>query len=411
MIKELTVFEFDEFAKKHPLKSYHQTSSYAILMSNNGYSYDLIGYFDENNNLIAASVILFKKINNHYLYGYAPKGFLLDFYNPALLKKFTLAIAEYYYKKKVVFIKINPEIAVGEAKKENNYEVVYNQNVKIVDYLKNYGYKQLKPNYGFETLIPRFNAIVNLEELNINNVSKTIRSKVRKSERQGLYLEKANIDKIDLLYKFIKNKKDRNVNYYRDYYNAFDKFNASFLYLVKVNYKNFLVNAQQKYEEELEINSFCNQMLQQSKKAATLNAKIESDKKLQSLKNDILLATEKIKTSQEEYVGGAFIIKYDNRIYFVRTGFDNNYSTINPNHFMYYKIMELYQNECHFADLNGVTGLLKDKNDHYYGLNQFKLGFNPKVFEFIGEFDLIINAQKYHKMEKRDLFSKEFKKQ
>jgi hypothetical protein len=148
-----------------------------------------------------------------------------------------LAIAEYYYKKKVVFIKINPEIAVGEAKKENNYEVVYNQNVKIVDYLKNYGYKQLKPNYGFETLIPRFNAIVNLEELNINNVSKTIRSKVRKSERQGLYLEKANIDKIDLLYKFIKNKKDRNVNYYRDYYNAFDKFNASFLYLVKVNYK------------------------------------------------------------------------------------------------------------------------------------------------------------------------------
>jgi lipid II:glycine glycyltransferase (peptidoglycan interpeptide bridge formation enzyme) len=63
MIKELTVFEFDEFAKKHPLKSYHQTSSYAILMSNNGYSYDLIGYFDENNNLIAASVILFKKIN------------------------------------------------------------------------------------------------------------------------------------------------------------------------------------------------------------------------------------------------------------------------------------------------------------------------------------------------------------
>jgi peptidoglycan pentaglycine glycine transferase (the first glycine) len=131
MIRDLTVFEFDEFAKSHPLKSYHQTSSYAILMSNYGYTYNLVGYFDASNNLVAASVILLKKINGHLSYGYAPKGFLLDFYNPELLKAFTKAIADYYYKKNVVFIKINPEIAIGEARKENEYKVIYNQNVKI----------------------------------------------------------------------------------------------------------------------------------------------------------------------------------------------------------------------------------------------------------------------------------------
>ncbi|HOP65873.1 MAG TPA: peptidoglycan bridge formation glycyltransferase FemA/FemB family protein [Bacilli bacterium] len=411
MIKELSIFEFDEFAKKHPLRSYHQTSSYAILMSKHGYNYNLIGYIDEYNNLVAASVILLKKIKNHYLYGYAPKGFLLDFYNPDLLKKFTKAIAEYYYKKKVVFIKINPEIAIGEAIKDNNYKVLYNQNVKIVDSLTTYGYKQLKPNYAFETLIPRFNAIVNLSELNINSVSKTTRGKIKKSERQGLYLEKANIDKMDIFYKFIKNKKDRKINYYKDYYNAFDKFSEAELLLLKVNYKNFLVSTQEKYEEELEINNFCNQTLQSSKKKSVLNSKMESDKKLHSLKEDILLATNKIKSTQEEYLGGALIIKHDNRIYFVRTGFNDKYTNINSNHFMYYKIMELYKNEYKFADLNGVTGLFNDKNDKYYGLNQFKLSFNPKIFEFIGEFDLIIDSRSYSRLEKRNLLSKEFTKQ
>ncbi len=411
MIRDLTVFEFDEFAKSHPLKSYHQTSSYAILMSNYGYTYNLVGYFDEYNNLVAASVILLKKINGHLSYGYAPKGFLLDFYNSELLKSFTKAIADYYYKKNVIFIKINPEIAIGEARKENDYKVIYNQNVKIVDYLNTYGYKQLKPTFAFETLIPRFNAIVNLSELSLENVSKNVRSKVRKGERQGLSLEKVNVDKIDLFYRFIKNKKDRKLEYYKDYYNAFNKLNASELYLVKINYKNFLVNTQQKYEEELEINSFCNQMLQNSKKSSVLNSKLESDKKLQSLKNDILLATNKIKISQEEYIGGAFIIKFDNRFYFVRTGFDTNYSTVNANYFMYYKLMEMFKNECKFADLNGITGLFKNKEDKYYGLNQFKLGFNPKMFEFIGEFDLVLDSKIYNRLEKSNWFSKEFKKQ
>ncbi len=411
MIRDLTIFEFDDFAQRHPLKSYHQTSSYAILMSKYGYNFNLIGYFDEKNNLTAASVILLKKINGHYSYGYAPKGFLLDFYNPTTLKSFTKALANYYYKKNVVFIKINPEIAVGEARKENDYNVIYNQNVKIVDYLKTYGYRQQKLNYAFETLIPRFNAIVNLSELDLSSVSKNIRGKVRKGERQGLYLEKVTIDKMDIVYKFIKNKKNRKIDYYKDYYNAFDKLNASELFLLKVNYKNFLVNTQQKYEEELEINSFCNQMLQNSKKKAVLNSKLESDKKLQSLKNDILLATNKIKVSQEEYIGGAFILKFDNRFYFVRTGFDTKYNTINSNYFLYYKLMELYKNECKFADLNGITGLFKDKTDKYYGLNQFKLGFNPKIFEFIGEFDFVLDSKIYDRLEKKGFFEKEFEKQ
>ena len=36
-LRTLSIFEFDDYAKKHPLGSYHQTSSYAILMSEQGF--------------------------------------------------------------------------------------------------------------------------------------------------------------------------------------------------------------------------------------------------------------------------------------------------------------------------------------------------------------------------------------
>ena len=56
MLKEITMFEFNEFAQKQSLASMFQTSNYALLMAENNYDYEYIGFYD-NNNLIAASLI------------------------------------------------------------------------------------------------------------------------------------------------------------------------------------------------------------------------------------------------------------------------------------------------------------------------------------------------------------------
>ncbi len=37
--------------------------------------------------------------------------------------------------------------------------------------------------------------------------------------------------------------------------------------------------------------------------------------------------------------------------------------------------------------------LIYQKDNHYYGLNRFKMGFNPDVYEYIGEFDLVIDEK------------------
>ena len=62
IIKEISFIEFDEFAKNHVQNSFYQSSNYALIMGEKGYDYEYIGFFNEMNTLVAASLILIKKI-------------------------------------------------------------------------------------------------------------------------------------------------------------------------------------------------------------------------------------------------------------------------------------------------------------------------------------------------------------
>ena len=120
----LSIEEFNDFQKKHSLSNMYQTINYAMLMAENGYDYELIGLLDANNNIKAASLILLKTIGIKCLYGYAPRGFLIQYNDYDLVKTFTEELKKYFYEKNVIFIKLNPNIIIGEVEK-NNYITKY----------------------------------------------------------------------------------------------------------------------------------------------------------------------------------------------------------------------------------------------------------------------------------------------
>jgi lipid II:glycine glycyltransferase (peptidoglycan interpeptide bridge formation enzyme) len=406
-IRELNIEEFENFVDNHPLGNYYQSINYALLMAENGYEYELIGYVDEYNRIYAASLILIKKLSHFFKYGYAPKGFIIDYFNKKLLKEFTNDIIE-YYKKKLVFIKINPEIATCEINPKTN-EKEYNCNVEIKDYLIDLGYVKLKDNLYFESMIPRYNGIVNLKDFNINNLEKNTRNKIKRAEAKGLNIELADRSGIDILFDFIKKKRNKDAYYYKDYYNIFSKSNNVDLFLVSLDTNKYLLNAKESYEIELENNTKLNEELIHNQNEKNINTKMNSDRKLLSYKNDILEATRKASEASKIYIGGALVIKYKNRINFVISGFDTRYKRFNANYLLHYKILDYYKKYYDFADLNGMTGDFT-KNNPYLGLNRFKLGFKPKVYEFIGEYDLVINNTIYHSMLKSGKLAKIFNK-
>ena len=88
IIKEIDAEEFDIFAKKHKLRNFYQTKEYGNLMKHSDFSIMYIGAYSDNT-IVAASLIMYKNIVTNIKYGYAPRGFLIDYHNTPLLTKFT----------------------------------------------------------------------------------------------------------------------------------------------------------------------------------------------------------------------------------------------------------------------------------------------------------------------------------
>lgn len=406
-IKNLSIHEFESFVEKSLLGSHYQTYEYAELMKENGFDYEFIGLVDEYNHVQGASLILIKKLTRFFKYGYAPKGFVLDYFNQDLLKEFTDKIIE-YYKRKLVFIKINPEVAIAEIDTKTGKKT-YNQNIEIKNNLIDLGYVKLKDNLYFESQIPRYNGIVNLKKFSLESVSKNTRNKIKRGIEKGLTIEVADYSGIDILYNFIKKKKNKDALYYKKYYKAFKNSNNVDLFLVSIDTNAFLVNSKNAYEKELEHNEEIANNLINNHSEKNLNIKMNSDRKLLSYKNDVLESQSKHKKNETIYVAGALVVKYQNRIHIVMSGYDTKYKRFNPNYFLHYKILEYYKKYYNFADLNGMTGDFT-KDNPYNGLNTFKLGFKPKVYEFIGEYDLVIQHSIYKYLLKRGKLAKIFNK-
>lgn len=407
-IRQLSIFEFDKYALNHPLSSYYQTSNYALFQSEQGNDYDLIGLFNDKNEIVAASLIIIKKINIFFSYGYAPRGFLMNYYDEAIVKEFTTKLKKHYHSKNVAFIKVNPEIEIGQIdfKKQS---ITYNRNRNIINTLKKFDFKRLNSNKLFETKLPNYNSITLLKEYNFNNLPKNVRNKIHKGENSGIFIEKGKRDDIKTLYELFKLKKDRPLSYYINYYNAFSKNDNIDIFLLKIDFEKCLINLREKYEKELELNNKLNDKVLSNNTPDVLRKKMTSDKNLNDYNQNIAAATQNLAAHKVLIIGGAITIKHKNRINIMISSYNKQFKHYSPNYYLHHAIIEYYKNDYDFIDLNGITGDFSKENP-YKGLNEFKQGFNPLSFEYIGEYDFIINPGLYKSMEENGILAKEFNK-
>lgn len=391
--------EFEEFANNHTLRNYCQTLNYAKVMVDKGYSHEFIGYKDDSNNIVGASLILKKKIGTFAKFVYAPKGVLIDYYDTELVKKFMKDLCSYYKKRGYSFLKINPEIIIGEIKKET-FNTTYNQNVNIIDTLKDFGFKRRREIYPLDFLYPRINPYINLkkyeETIEISDINET-------ANRNGFSIEIGTKKDLDTLNEFINNKYNNDINYYKNILNNFG--NNAELVLLKINYEECLINARERYHKELENNNYYNELIQNDNSEASILGKMQSDKDLLKYKDEVVHATEGLKYNKIKYVGGAIIIKYQNRISIIADGFEEN--VLYTKEYLYNYLINKYKDNYEFIDLNGLASDNKETSK-YYDFNKTKLQFNPTIYEFIGEFDIVLNEILFKKIQSKGLLSKEF---
>ena len=405
---ELDNAQFDLFAKQHPLNNYCQTSKYALVMSGFGYNYDYIGMVDDQNRILAASMILTKKLKGSAKYGYAPKGFLVNYYSSELLREFLTLLTQYYKKRDFVFIKFNPEIIIGETDLKNKFSMSYNGNVRLIDDLKSYNVKRRLELKEFDLMMPKFNAYIDLKQYSIMTPIRNYRKKIRNCEKKGMYLTLGDSKDLNIFYNMNKSKLLKPLNYYQNLYNTFNKDNAIDLILIKLDFQKYLNFARLKYDNEERYNQQLTYALQlQPGERKIISRKMQSDVRLENYKKQIIVSTAELKKHSEVYVAGALVMKHKNRIIIMDSVYDEEFKNENSNHFLHHAIFERYKEYFSYCDLGGVTGNFEETSP-YHGLNMFKANFNAKLYESIGEFDLLCNERMFKKLIKTSFIEDEF---
>ena len=410
-IKEIDGSTFNEFANNHVLKNFYQTQEYGELMSHSDFSTMYIGaYMDDK--MVAGSLILYKTIGPSMKYGYAPRGFLVDYYNVELLTKFTKAVKDFFFKKGYAFIKINPEITYSTIDFDNKSKLINSRNRKLIDDLKRLGYDKLKDNLYFESLLPKYTPVIYLPDYDFNHLDPSIVENAKDAELGGIRLIGGTEEDIPTLYSFIEDKNNKTEAYYKYFYNIFKKSNMVDLLLVELSYDNYVKYLQKKYIYEQENNEKINEEFNSNPNSTDLyNRKMQSDQLMSAISAQIATANVKMQENNPtEILGAAFVIKHQGRITIYITGNKNEFEGLDIKTFMFYKIIESYKNAHYlYLDLYGITADFTDTNP-YRELNKFKLKFKPTVYEYIGELDLIVNKPFHQILWSTNKIQKEFYK-
>lgn len=409
-MKIITLSEekFNEFARNHKYGNFYQTVNYAKVMKLEGYDYHLLGFINNSNELIGATMILFKKIFLNYKMAYAPFGFLIDYSNNDLVEELTNRLKKLLIKQRFIYLKINPKIHCSERDKKGNI-IAYNPEINdIFEILQRNGYIHTGFNNYFENEKPRWNAIVKLTASNDNlykGLNKQTRNKISKATRCGVEICEGTEDDISVLYEFIKKKHNRNLKYYKSFVKEF-KDDAK-IYLAKINTEKYVSQSKIAYEQELEINEVYNQELQEASRRGKditniITKKMESDKRLSIYQNNLIQATNFFSKCPDGLtIGGLLAIKYQDGMNLIIEGFNQKYRGFNPNYLLKWELIKQFNlEEIKYFNLNGIVGEFKEPNK-YSGLNEMKLGYNANAIEYIGEFDLIINRTVYNLYQKR----------
>jgi len=399
---EIEKHEFDEFASNNKIRNFYQTSEYGDWMEKRGFNCLYLALIDDQKNIHAASLIIYKNIFGKYKYGYAPRGFLINYNNDSMFEEFTKHIKMYLKAKDFVYLKIDPPIIHKSRTKLGQIVKSGKDNTQLIEKMKSLGYIHLGFNNYFESLKPRWNAVIKLDKSErdtFKSFSRGVRNKINNAARKGLKVYKGTIDDIPIFYEFIKKNYDRPISYYYDYYEIFKRRDMIDLYMVKLDTISYLETSKYLYDAELSKNTELTENIKFKRSNKSLiNKKMESDKLLNVYKKDIELAT---KLSMEYpngfVIGGSMVIKYNKQLQFLMDGIDDAYRSFNPNHLLKWSVIKEYLNSnYYYIDMNGIVGNFNKSDNEYYGLNSFKLGFDSDVIEYIGEFNLPINPTLYH---------------
>ena len=406
-LKKLTKKEFKTFADKNPEITFHQTEEWANLKKVNNWDAHYIGLEDDNKKIIAGALLLSKTlpIIKKKMF-YSPRGFLIDYNDKDLLKKFTEEIKKYAKKENAIFIKIDPFVEYQEH--DNNGDIVKNgyNNKDAVENLKSLGYKFFGFNLMQDTLQPRWMHVIETKDRTLDDVMKDMESKtrqiLRKNEKCGITTREITRDELPIFKDIMKHTSDRRefvdrpLSYYEAMWDALHDSGILKILIAEIDFNKYEKNTLEE-KEEIEKN-LKDRIHKKEKNILKMNEKKynSSNKQDEEAIKRLEKQLEKIKELKDEYgdkeiLGGILFLIYGNEVLSLHGGSHAKLMQFQSAYTIHFEGVKMaVEGNYNRYNFYGITGDFRKENP-LYGLYLFKKSFGGHVVELIGEYDLVVS--------------------
>lgn len=406
-LKKLSKKEFKTFADKNPEITFHQTEEWANLKKVNNWDAHYIGLEDDNKKIVAGALLLSKTlpIIKKKMF-YSPRGFLIDYNNKELLKKFTEEIKKYAKTENAIFIKIDPFVEYQEH--DNNGDIIKNgyNNKEAVENLKSLGYKFFGFNLMQDTLQPRWMHVIETKDRNLDDVMKDMESKtrqiLRKNEKCGITTREITRDELPIFKDIMKHTSDRRefvdrpLSYYEAMWDALHDSGILKILIAEIDFNKYEKNTLEE-KEEIE-NNLKDRIYKKEKNILKMNDKKynSSNKQDEEAIKRLEKQLEKIKELKDEYgdkeiLGGILFLIYGNEVLSLHGGSHAKLMQFQSAYTIHFEGVKMaVEGNYNRYNFYGITGDFRKENP-LYGLYLFKKSFGGHVVELIGEYDLIVS--------------------
>ena len=389
-IENVEINRYREFESNHKKSHFLQSYEWGLFCKRaKGQVPCYVGMEDENGNLVATCLILLRKTPFGFSYGYAPRGFILDYSNKDVIKVFTTYLKEYMKNNKIIYIKFDPDIKYQDIDENGNKIDGGENNYELYNYMLSLGYKHTGFYRLYEGNQPRYTFRINLkkswEEIEAK-FNKSFMKSVKRSYSYNLIVD--NDVKVDDFYRLLQSNSSKDdfdphsLEYYKIFSEEMSKDNNMKYFNISIRPKELLENINKEIDalnKELEVSK---------KKEADIKNKISRLEKEKEVFSKIdkaevcicsLICTYTKTHAWSLYIGSDDLANF----------------TFAVTRSYYEAIEDAYNNGYEFFDLFGTPGDPNTKYKNLAKLHDFKRKFGDEYIEFIGEFDLVNNKLLY----------------
>ena len=397
---ELTEKEYKDFYKDREDLSFLQTVELGNLKNELGDISHYVGV-KEGKKVLAGTLLLEEKSYLGKKTFYAPRGFLIDYKDKELLKFFTTEIKKYIKAHKGFMLTIDPNIIYRLRTSEGELLEDDKPNDEMIKNLTDLGYVHFGFNKYLETLQARWAYRLSLdkpyEEIK-SNFSKSTRKNIDACYKKGLLVRKGKIEDLpsmEEIFESTSKRKDffyRSLEYYQKMYKNMHELMT--IYIAYLDPDIYLKNTEELLNEEKKNNEEIVKKLE----SCLVGNKLTHQKEVSdNLVTKYTEEMEKAKKFKEEYpngkdVGVLLSLKSGEEYLTLSSGILEEYKSFTPKYAMYDNhIKDAYELGFKYVDFYGITGDF-NKDNKYYGIYEFKKGFNGNVVELVGQFTLKVTS-------------------